>query len=487
MTINEYFKLEKSQFELDFVDIDVSTDTPLFLDPYFISLQKSDFAYKCDESIKNYFGTLMNAIETGNLTYAEELLAKTNEINDVHLGLSKGISAGRGIGKSNSQDFIKALKENESIILGLVDNLEDVGVLINGIGKDKISDLCANILREHLIDYTINQCELWGINLVDKVPSGWFWNSTTSEWTNEYKRRLIIDGNPCLLVPKEIVSYAEQYTTEKYKRHFVLNFMQNEHLRMNSLLVKTRYNKDGTIKDKYVTKKSIENYQLEIGDPINKEFIKNYSIKNKELFTKFQEHKHENYKDPFSLDNHLDFAKVVASNLINEIKILPSGADNSTEYEKLILGVSELVFYPSLLNPKPQTRIHSGRKIIDIVFSNRAEKGVFKRLYEVNKINVPFVLMECKNYSKDITNPELDQMIGRFGQHRGSFGIIFCRSLINEKLFIERERDTLKDNNHLIIHLTDNDVISLLQSVIEIGMNSFEELISKKCEEVLLG
>ena len=79
-----------------------------------------------------------------------------------------------------------------------------------------------------------------------------------------------------------------------------------------------------------------------------------------------------------------------------------------------ILGVLEFIFYPDLIYPQSEFPIHQGRKVIDIKFTNAAREGFFfgARLnLGTRAINV---FIECKNYSHDPTNPELDQLAGRF-------------------------------------------------------------------------
>jgi hypothetical protein len=76
-----------------------------------------------------------------------------------------------------------------------------------------------------------------------------------------------------------------------------------------------------------------------------------------------------------------------------------------------------------------------------------------------------YATFECKNYSGDITNPEIDQLAGRFGQQRGNLGFLTCRSLDNEALALKRCRDVATDGKGLVLILTDENIQVLLKAV----------------------
>lgn len=71
-----------------------------------------------------------------------------------------------------------------------------------------------------------------------------------------------------------------------------------------------------------------------------------------------------------------------------------------------------------------EKEIHDGRKHIDIMYDNISTTGFFDWLNR--GYGCPMIPVECKNYARDIENPELNQMIGRFSDHRGCVGIIVC-------------------------------------------------------------
>lgn len=45
------FGIEASQAGLDFVDVELSTDMPLFVDPYAIQIRRDEWSDKCGDHI----------------------------------------------------------------------------------------------------------------------------------------------------------------------------------------------------------------------------------------------------------------------------------------------------------------------------------------------------------------------------------------------------------------------------------------------------
>ena len=76
-------------------------------------------------------------------------------------------------------------------------------------------------------------------------------------------------------------------------------------------------------------------------------------------------------------------------------------------------------------------------------------------------------------------------MIGRLSPNRGKFGIIICRDIANENLMIQRCRDAYLADQGLIIPLTDNDIITILEKKKEGIAHHEDEILSLKSRSVM--
>ena len=453
MKISQKFNLNKNQAQLDFIDINIESDTPLFLDPFFLSLRNDNWSNEATRNIKSFFQHILNLIRENHIDDAKRLFAYLTEPNSTCLGLSRGNPQGRGVGKGDTDDIFENILNSKAIQTGLIQDLEDNVLFVYGFGKDKLSDMTTNIIREQLIDYTQQQCLLHNIEMNADVPSGFYWNRRSLRWEQTRTDMLVIESRKILLVPKGTVSYSDDYTPEKYYNHFVLNFMQNEHLQLNSALVKERT--DGT---RFVTKKSLkESY------PMSKQFLADFSLRHPEVLEQFKQQTNTNALTNFELDPNINLREL-SNFLIEQLQNIPTGNNDATTYHRLISGILEFLFYPNLIYPTLENEIHDGRKRIDITFDNAAVDGIFFRLSNSMGLPCQFIMVECKNYSSDPANPELDQLSGRFSPNRGRVGLLLCRSFTNFNRFIDRCRDTYTDNRGLIIPLTDEDVILLLRN-----------------------
>lgn len=478
MKISEIFNLNKTQSQLDFVDIDVDKDIPLFIDSNLIRKCSDEFYVSMQDTMDSFFDYLIGLLAEEYYDKARLLCTHLSEVNETHLGVSKGKSRGKGVGPINSEKIFNALIENQAIKERVLENVEDLRVLIRGFDKDLLSDMLTNILKEHLIRYTQSQCELHNIPLTQDVPSGFFWDSQLCRWDNKFTTRLIINDKPILLIPKRIVSYCLLTSSSKYRQHFVLNFLQEENIINKTSLVR----KKKKTNELFVYKKDI----IKTEQKMDKEYLTQFTIKHPEILKKFKEY---NLKTSKVLSGNIfDNIKIddICSILLEQLNNIKTGSKHASDYHNLMIGILELLSYPSLSNPKKETNINDGRKRIDITYANCSSEGFFNWVWEKAQVICPSVFVECKNYSTDISNPELDQMIGRFSPRRGKLGIIACRSFDDEELFIKRCIDSFKDDHGLILPISDKDIIACLCEKDNCS-TKFESILFEKARRIIDG
>lgn len=454
MRVSEYFKLGRAQPSLSFVDVDLHGDVKLFVSPRALRVLPSTWGDECVSLIQNFFETVVELIRKKKQAEAEALLRVLKEPNETHLGLSEDHARGRGLGTNSAHDVWQAFAESKAAQSGLLTDLEDTVLMIEGIGPDIVSDITTNIIRAPLIRFTQETCQFYGIPLEAEVDSGPLWDPSARRWHSQFEQLPVADGEKLLLVPKEIVRADLEYNVEKYYRHYILEHLKEAELEANSELVQIL--KSGT---RRVTKKSvIEKYGG------GKAMITEHTLKNPELL---KQYKSDNAKPSRPL-THRQLADIESSPepdweaLLKDVTDLPVGNEAASEYEKKIEALLSALFYPVLAHPKPQRPIHEGRKRIDITYTNMGGLGFFEWLSK--HYPSAHVFVECKNYGREIENPELDQISSRFSVSRGMFGIIVCRKFKNRPRFERGCRDTAVDNRGFVIALDDADLKLLVSA-----------------------
>ena len=472
-TISSHYKLGKSQSELDFVDVTINTDTPLFIDPFAISLRVDDFGQRCHLIIKEFFQRLIDLILEKEVYVALDLLTNLHEPNETRFGFSKARPRGAGISTKQAKQLFNALESSSAVRTGFINSLEECELMIEGISRDKISDLTTNLIRKQLALYTYEQCNLHGIHTRDvSLPP--YYSIDQNRWISGYHKLPLIGNRPVLLVPKIFARYDLNYDSHRYYRKFVLEYLKAEALSSGSSLVRTL--RSGT---KRVYKKDLEKEY-----PATKQNLFEFSRKHPEVLKKYRDELEQLERQglKYSLDSVEE--RMVASALIDALRSIPVGSEEASEYHSLMIGILELLFWPHLINPKKEEEIHQGRKRIDIVMENGAYFGIFSRIREIRQYPCLFIPFECKNYSQDINNPEIDQIAGRFSRQRGKLGFICCRGFSNRNLFTNRCVDTFKDDRGLIVTLDDGIIIRMLSLIKEGKREDIDTLISELVDEV---
>ncbi|GFE58731.1 hypothetical protein [Geobacter sp. AOG1] len=452
MKFSEFFRLNRTQPFLDFVDVPLDTDINVFLEPVAIKKLESPWGNELASLLQTFFETVLRLINKGEHHKAQVYLSSLNERNEFHLGYSSGRSRGHGFGKESAKSVWGALTKSNASVTGLLRDLEDAALLIPGIGTDMISDAVCNILRGPLIKYTQDMCIYYGVPLTPGVASGPIWNPGKEEWEETLLQLPMTTFGKVILVPKILVRHRLCFQSDEYYRHYILPEMQEEHLHAHSSLVEVLNSGE-----KRVTKKAL------IGKyGSDKLAVVRETIARPHILDEYRQEKANSPSIPLTQEQFSELEGIElpdVEGLLATLTQLPVGNDSASKYEDLIEKIFSVIFYPSLCNPKKQDKIHNGRKRIDITYTNEAKSGFFYWL--ALHYPCPLIFIECKNYGKEVGNPEIDQLAGRFSPSRGKVGMLVCRSIENKKLLHQRCIDTAKDGRGYMLVLDDQDIIAL--------------------------
>jgi len=347
-----------------------------------------------------------------------------------------------------------------------------------GIGPDKISDLAVNVIRGELVSYTEEQCRLFNVP-TERINSDLYWDHERAYWASRYADLPVYRDERVVLVPKAAVRVRLIPDYEEFYSRFVLDFLEAEHLHANDSLVTLL--KNGTPK---VFRGDLKNrYRL------SKDFLFEFSLQHPEVLKAYKETLPAKARplDSAVIEGRQAIPREPTNETAVKLAAIPAGREHANEYHELILGALNQVFYPWLTRPQKEQPVDDGRKRIDILYSNSSEEGFFSRLVNHYKIHCPFISVECKNYSEDPANPELDQLLGRLSRKRGYFGILLCREIRNNELMLKRLQDVVNNNSdRLILVLEDSDVVSLLKLKGEGKRGEISEYLDRKLQPILM-
>jgi hypothetical protein len=477
MRVSEYFGLARAQPDLDFVEVDIWGDIPIFVDPRALRVLPSQWASDCKSLAQNFFHTVLDAIRKGRHDDARWLLRRLREPNETHLGYSRQKARGHALGPESAAGVWDALSRSEAVKSGLLEDLEDTILMVEGIGPDIVSDITTNVIREPLIHYTQYVCSMYDIPMRNNVDSGPLWDPKRRAWKSEFVALPVTSRGKLLLVPKSIVRRHMDYDLNEYYRHYLLEHLAEVEISANTELVILL--KDG--RKKVYIRDLKEKYGE--GKCAVVEITRQYP----DVLERYRDAKKAHVAPPL---DHSELAETTGTDmpdwkaLLHEVTKIRPGPHDADRYHRAVERLLTSLFYPALSSPELEYRIHQGRKRIDIKYVNAATGGFFGWLSW--NYPAPHVFVECKNYKGDPANPELDQLAGRFSPSRGKFGLLVCREFKDKPLFVQRCRDTAQDQRGFIIALDDGDLESLVEGLQPDAPPEKFDLLRKRFEELTM-
>ena len=444
--LTDHFGIPLTQSDIDFAIPFLEEDIPLYVDPFMLWRSPSQQDNALHSSLLSAFNNLGVLTKNNKEDQAVEILIAASECEEVGLGTS-ATRQGKRIGRASATEITSLFKRIPKYSQSGFRHFEEIQLFVDGISKDRISDITCSFLKSFLIDFTIQQCDELGIP------------RSTSEVKNVYDFRKNIfetkqgiplptnpnNGKPLIFVPKRWLRYVPWLSYDDYFK----NYCPQDEV---------------SHKPEELTHIKVLNYNRD-----------NYGVI--DSYIKEKERTFEDcHNDPLFSQIPVTFAK----RRITELRRLNTGKEDGADivYEKLMGNLLPSLLYPNLDFAQEQARTDSGVSIRDLIFYNSASTPFLKDLYDTYGSRQ--ITIEMKNVIA-IERIHVDQLNRYLADELGKFGLFVTRNPLKKAEF-KRTIDLWSGQRKTIIALTDEDISQMVELFESNQRNPLDVIIKKYSE-----
>lgn len=249
----EYFHIPLKQEELEFWDIYVNDDIQKFLDPGRLLQYDDETSIRMREHIVDYFSRFLQCVRNGDEVNGIRMMEYLSEPKEIHLGYATIGYQGNAVGKIKGKKIYERFKQSQAVQTGMLRDLEESALLVNGIDRDIISDMTAMICKTDLIAFTQSQCRKHNVSMsMQCIGETWMGED---RWIEIEAELPVYNNNPIILVPKRIVSGNLLMNSRDFYRNEILSSAQEDIMRADQSMI--RVLKNGNIRC-VLTKKDLQ-------------------------------------------------------------------------------------------------------------------------------------------------------------------------------------------------------------------------------------
>lgn len=444
--LTDHHGIPVAQADLDFAIPFFDEDLPLYLDPFLLWKSPSQQDQALHTSLVNSFNYQNWLIHHGRDNEAETNLLLASECDEVGLGFSAK-RRGKRISAPVAREILELFRQIPEYERFGFHHFEEIQLYVDGISKDRISDIACNFLKSFLIDFTIEQCRALRIPLA-KTRLACLHNYKNQRFEPDVEVELPIHpehGTPILLVPKRWLRFAPWINFDDY----FASYCPRDDV----------VNKQGS--DERVA-------------------VLNYNRQNYGVVAEYVQGKERAALDCYNDPLFKQIPIISARRKLHEVKGLVTGKDENADkkYENAIAQLLSSLLYPHLDFAATQSRSDGGATIRDLVFYNNRSVDFLKDI--LDDYHSRQLVMELKNV-RAIEREHINQLNRYLTAEFGAFGVLVTRNPLSRAMF----RNTVElwsGQRRCIIALVDED-LDLMVEVYESKQRLPIEVLKKKYVE----